>query len=344
MAGIGNVQLGVRLTQDDVHNQRISNTATGMGSATGGFIWNPTTRSILKREETDKQNDDNLTFLFEYRALLNSRVQTLITQLSNALASDLDIAINASNPRWEAPVQAGEGGRPAMNGLSSNTIQDAGAGRSAYNFLMGWFENSSIQTAGSVNAIDNYSVGADGIKRIGPAESFAADFTTADLNAPAPGTPRPGTDNAPAGTLRINGGTSTIVSAPVSLADVLDITNLRTGNPSYLYANRSSDVVAGGGTTNYNVLDDSFDGPLGAAARNAQAKNLFEKILFDAVSSVEYRPVLSSGLFKNLVVAASSSLPTGSQMQASFNLTYQGTQEGGNLFIGLDKMTCFYHS
>ena len=62
MAGIGNVQLGVRLTRDDVHNQRITRTATGLGSARGGFLWDPTTRAILKKEETDKQNDDNLTF------------------------------------------------------------------------------------------------------------------------------------------------------------------------------------------------------------------------------------------------------------------------------------------
>ncbi|MEZ0373042.1 MAG: hypothetical protein ACAI44_28385, partial [Candidatus Sericytochromatia bacterium] len=64
----------------------------------------------------------------------------------------------------------------------------------------------------------------------------------------------------------------------------------------------------------------------------------------DAISSIEYKAVLSSGLFKNLVVAASSSLPTGSQLQASFNLNYHGSQEAGFLTIELDKCTAFYHS
>lgn len=325
MAGIGNVQLGVRLTNLDVHNQRIANTATGMSSANGGFVWNPTTASILKKEETDKQNDDNLTFLFEYRALLNSRVQTLIAQLSNALASDLDVAMNASNPRWEDPIQAGQGGRPAMNGKSTNTAQDAGAGRAAYNYLMGWYESSTIDGGGSVDAIDNYNA-----NRIGPAELMAGTF-----NGSATGVASlTGNQNMTVG------GTSSIVSAPTRHIDTMVITNLRTGNPSYVFDNVSSDA----GGTNFNVLNDSFNGPLGAAARTANAKNLFQKVLFDAISSVEYRPVLSSGLFKNLVVSASSSLPTGSQLQASFNLTFQGTQEGGNMIINLDKMTAFYKS
>lgn len=331
MSGIGNVQLGVRLTNLDVHNQRIANTATGMSSANGGFVWNPTTNSILKKEETDKQNDDNLTFLFEYRALLNSRVQTLITQLSNALASDLDVAMNSSNDRWEAVsgtnpggVQAaGAAGRPAMNGQSTNTLQDAGAGRAAYNYLMGWYESSDIDSDNTVDAIDLYGGG-----RIGPANAFTGTFV-----AGGPALP----DKAP--NLTITGGTSTIVSAPTSHIDTMRINNLKTGNPSYVYDSASSD-----GASNFNVLDDSFNGPLGAAARAANAKNLFQKVLFDAISSVEYRPVLSSGLFKNLVVSASSSLPTGSQLQASFNLTYTGTQEGGSMIINLDKMTCFYHS
>lgn len=301
MAGIGNVQLGVNLTGADVHNQRLTRTATGMSSATGGFIWNPTTRAILKREETDKQNDDNLTFLFEYRALLNSRVQTLITQLSNALASDIDVAMNASNLAWNND-------RPAMNGLSTNTAQDAGAGRTAFNFLTGWF--STVTVAGSP---------LTGTTNPGAPFTFTATGTAGSLEAR---------------------GTGTIVTAEGGrVVDTLDISNLYSGSPTFMYANTNAQ---GPGVD--NRLDDSFNGPLGAAATSVRAKNLFEKVLFDAVSSIEFKPVLSSGLFKNLVVAASSSLPTGSQLQASFNLSYQGTQEGGSLTITLDKMTAFYHS
>ncbi|MGV3526106.1 MAG: hypothetical protein ACO1RX_17940 [Candidatus Sericytochromatia bacterium] len=310
MAGIGNVQLGVSLTGADVHNQRLTRTATGMGSTNGGFIWNPTTRAILKKEETDKQNDDNLTFLFEYRALLNSRVQTLIAQLSNALASDLDIAINATNAAWGDD-------RPAMNGLSTNVVQDAGAGRTAYNYLMGWFETGNITQNAALTPVPPAVV-------VGPAAPFAGGFTGgAGVNSANTG----GALNAT--------GTGTIVTAESGVADIMLIDNLRGGNPTFSYENDSSGV--------FNRLDDSFNSPLGAAAINANAKNLFEKVLFDAVSSVEYRSVLSSGLFRNLVVSASSSLPSGSQIQASFNLNFEGTEQGGRIVINMDKMTAFYH-
>lgn len=305
MAGIGNVQLGVSLTGADVHNQRLTRTATGMSSTSGGFIWNPTTRAILKREETDKQNDDNLTFLFEYRALLNSRVQTLITQLSNALASDIDVAMNATNAAWA-------NSRPAMNGLSTNTAQDAGAGRTAYNFLTGWFTDVTVT---------------------GPLDPGAGNT--------APGASFVLTGIGASGSLQAR-GTGTIVTAQAGVVvDTLNITNLYSGSPTFQYANINS---ANDATPLDNRLDDGFNGPLGAAATSVRAKNLFEKVLFDSVSSIEFKPVLSSGLFKNLVIAASSSLPTGSQLQASFNLSYQGTQSGGSLSITMDKMTAFYHS
>ena len=306
MAGIGNVQLGVRLTRDDIHNQRISRTASGLGTAKGGFLWDPTTRAILKREETDKQNDDNLTFLFEYRALLNSRVQTLITQLSNALASDLDVAMNATNAAWG-------GDRPAANGNTTNTKQDAGAARTAYNYLMGWFETGVVSAAAFEGV-----VGTDGFERVGPGVAYGGTFT--------------GT----AGNLGVT-GTATIVTAEGGKkVDTLVITDLTKAQPKFNYSNTNAGA--------HNRLDDSFSGPLGQAAIGAGAKNLFEKVLFDALSSVEYRPVLSSGLFKNLVVSASSSLPSGSQIQASFNLSYQGTQDGGELTINTDKITAFYAS
>lgn len=319
MTGIGNVQLSVNLTGNDVHNMRIARTATGMGTPAGGFLWDPTTRSILKREETDKQNDDNLTFLFEYRALLNSRVQTLITQLSNALASDLDVAMNATNAyAWSAD-------RPAMNGLSTNTIEDAGAGRTSYNFLIGWMSRSTL-AAGGLNGTTASAVGMV----TPPSTNYNVTYT---------GTNAAGTANG----LSINArGTAGIVTAQSGNIDNLNIQNLYSGNPTFLYSNADAEVSPGSDTD--NRLNDTFNGPLGAAAAQSGAKNLFQKVLFDVVSSIEYKAVLSSGLFKNLVVAASSSLPTGSQAQASFELTYQGSQDGGTVVINLDKLTCFYHS
>jgi hypothetical protein len=288
-----------------------------MGSALGGFIWNPTTRHILKREETDKQNDDNLTFLFEYRALLNSRVQTLITQLSNALASDLDVAMNSPNRKWNND-------RPAMNGTSTNTTQDPGAARAAFNFMTGWFPINNTNGADTAAMVPTPAPGA----------VFGATFSSSNFS-----------DDV--------NGTASFVTAQNTTVDALQIGALYSGNPSIRYINQSADdsnaspttyTLTTTGTDTDNRLNDSFSGPSGMAAINANAKNLFQKVLFDAVSSIEYKAVLSSGLFRNLVVSASSSLPTGSQLQASFNLNWSGTQDAGTVLIGMDKMVAFYHS
>lgn len=312
MAGIGNVQLKVGLTGNDVFNIRLNRTATGMGTASGGFIWNPTTKSIISKEESEKQNSDNLTFLFEYRALLNSRVQTLITQLSNALASDLDVAMSAANVRWNRD-------RAAMNGISTTTAQDAGAARATYNFMMGWMSGSDA------NGNAALSPGAGNF--VAPDTAYNSTFTSATNNA-----------------LRALGTatlTQIVSDSGRRVIDVMDIDlENSSGNP-FTFRNTSSGDAA---ATNRNVLNDSFEGPLGQSALNANAKNLLQKVLFDTVSSIEFRPVLTSGLMKNLIIASSSSLATGSQVQASFNLSYSGTANGGALEISLDKFTAFYHS
>lgn len=307
MTGIGTTQLISNLTGQDVHNLRLTRTATGMSSTSAAFVWDPTTRFILKREETDKQNDENLTFLFEYRALLNSRVQTLITQLSNALASDLDVAMNASNAQWANT-------KPAMNGNSTNTTQDPGAARAAHNYMISWFD--TVAASGPGNLVPSTNVVP------GPSDLYGAQYS--DSVGPA---------------AIIARGSASIVTAQSGLIDRLDISGLYSGNPNFNYINNDTE-----GAGRDNQLNDSFAGPLGAAALVAGSKNLVEKVLFDALSSIEYKSVLSSGLFKNIVVAASSSLPTGAQLQASLNINYNGAQDGGSVLISIDKMTAFYHS
>lgn len=311
MTGIGTTQLISNLTGQDVHNLRLTRTATGMSSASASFVWDPTTRFILKREETDKQNDENLTFLFEYRALLNSRVQTLITQLSNALASDLDVAMNASNQQWGNI-------KPAMNGNSTNTTQDPGAARAAHNYMISWFDTVGASPPGDLVPSTNVVPG--------PAAPYGAQYSDSvgGPNGIAPVLAR---------------GSASIVTAQSGLVDRLDISGLYSGNPTFNYVNNDTE-----GAGRDNQLNDSFAGPLGAAALVAGSKNLVEKVLFDALSSIEYKSVLSSGLFKNIVVAASSSLPTGAQLQASLNINYNGAQDGGSVLISIDKMTAFYHS
>lgn len=322
MVGIGNSQLTVNLTTRDVVDMRLTQTARAMNSS---FVWNPTTKLIIKTEETDKQNDDNLTFLFEYRALLNSRLQTLITQLSNALAADLEVSMSASNTPFND--------RPAMNGLSTNNNQDAGAARTAYNFMTGWFSTDAIGTG------DPAALSPGAGTSVSPNQAFAGTFSgTRNANlAVAPfGFPAAAPTPYKDPTLNVQ-GSATIVQSESKLADVLHIVNLDgvTGTPDFQFENTAHTD---------NILQGSFSGPLGAAAVNAQAKSLFQKVLYDSLASVEYKPVLTSGLMKNLIISASSSLATGSQAQASFTLNYNGSRGGGAVDISLDKFTAFYHS
>lgn len=326
MVGIGNSQLSVNLTSRDIHNTRLNQTATSMSAATAGFVWNPTSKLIIRKEETDKQNDDNLTFLFEYRALLNSRLQTLITQLSNALAADLEVAMSSSNSRWN-------NNRSAMNGNSTSTVQDAGAGRTAFNFMMGWMTTAAEAQAGALGAAPT-----------GPDQLFDVTFNSAGSNG-INAAPINGPTIANRG-IRV-AGSATLTQADPGLVDVLYVSGINgIGTPSFRYSNDDSDDQAGAGTNPnpQNVLNNSFSGPLGVEADLQDAKNLFQKVLFDAVSSIEYRSVLSSGLFKNIIVSSSASLASGSQAQGSISMTYNGTQDGGRLDISLDKLTCFYHS
>ncbi|HEY9840130.1 MAG TPA: hypothetical protein V6D23_06750, partial [Candidatus Obscuribacterales bacterium] len=79
--------------------------------------------------QLDQENDNHATFLFEYQALLRSRMQQMITDLTAALTRDLDAAIFTSRNDW--------GGRTAGQGFSSD-VEDAGAARMAWNFFTGF--------------------------------------------------------------------------------------------------------------------------------------------------------------------------------------------------------------
>ena len=302
-----------RLSIRDHHNQRLETTARGPTTAAGvvgGTAWAPTSRRILGQEEIDKQNDDNLTFMFEFRSLLNTRLQTLLTSLSNALATDLDVAMNASNNLWNKD-------RTAMSGNTIPTQQDAGAARVAYNFMMGWMNN----LATGYNQNQTHPAAAP--SRVSPATAASWRFTNTNAAAEVEGT---------ATIMSLKGG---------AVVDTMDIT---LGSAStFTYTGIDEDGF--NQVDDDNVLDNSFESsPLATQAIVNNVKNLTQKVLYDSLSSIEFKSVLTSGLFKNIVVSASSSLPTGSQAQASLNISYNGSDEGGELVINMDKFVAFYHS
>lgn len=92
--------------------------------------------------QQDQENDDHATFLSEYQALLRSRIQQMITDLTAALTRDLDKAMNTVRSVWDDPAAPNGERRVSAQGYSSD-VEDAGAARMMYNLLTGF---SSVAT------------------------------------------------------------------------------------------------------------------------------------------------------------------------------------------------------
>lgn len=112
-----------------------------------GPVYTPIVKTIIGTHERDKQNEDNLTYLYEYIALLNSRLQTLVTKLSNAYTTDLDTAMGDTRI----------GTKPAMMGVTGAT-PDPGAGRTT-NIYYGLWGTSGGASVGpdAVNTANTIS-------------------------------------------------------------------------------------------------------------------------------------------------------------------------------------------
>ncbi|MFN8577409.1 MAG: hypothetical protein U0354_11170 [Candidatus Sericytochromatia bacterium] len=61
----------------------------------GASIYYPTSSAIKSNHETDKQAEENATWFFEYKALLNSKLTTLTTALTSAYTADLDASMTS---------------------------------------------------------------------------------------------------------------------------------------------------------------------------------------------------------------------------------------------------------
>jgi hypothetical protein len=95
--------------------------------------------------QQDQENDTNTTYLFEYQALLRARMQQLITDLTAALTRDLDTSMNQARSIWNTTNTLGP--RQSAQGYSSD-VEDAGAGRIAYNFFTGFANGATAAASG----------------------------------------------------------------------------------------------------------------------------------------------------------------------------------------------------
>lgn len=136
--------------QDISKNIQKYNTAGGnLSSAT--YV-DYTAGHLNRSMNLDQENDNHATFLFEYQALLRSRMQQMITELTSALTRDLDRALIDQRKDWNA-----DGARPAAQGLTSD-VEDAGAARVAYNFLTGFA--AGVDSAGDPDGLANGQPGS----------------------------------------------------------------------------------------------------------------------------------------------------------------------------------------
>lgn len=314
--------------------------------------------------QKDQENDDNATFFFEYQALLRTRIQQLITDLTAALTRDLDGAMAQARSEW--------GGRKAMQGFTIAGGEDAGAARTSYNFMAGFANSAALATVPT----DVAYTGSPTVNPDGTSTNRVSPDTSADRDY---------------GPLRVVGTAAFQLSIPdddvQTAIPVIDSLNINTYGPGalgdnvlyrefgggfvahknrYRFSNintgsNGTSAVAGtagataiNGNAAYttagilytnqssgnNLNDNNFDGTVNAVERfnvNAQNKNEFQKTLYDAILEFDHRNILRdifrlsdrNGFLNDVSVASTSSMNTGSQVQASIALNFVPRSTGG---------------
>jgi hypothetical protein len=269
--------------------------------------------------ETDKQSEDNATWFFEYRALLNSKLTTLITSLTSAYTTDLDASMGAqSNTQisydWET--------KSAMQGITGQkdtdnaTIVDPGAARSAY----AYFNSYGMITMASSPSSTDWSGDDD------TAAGLGATATITYKNNSMSGNPSVGTIGGTSTFL--TGGSSTFLLDNLKI-DFLDSTNNKfTSNKGQTVALTATGISS-----------------------SADIGNNLEMALYKFFKKPENFDLLRFGLFQDVFIVGTSSLPTGSQVQGSIKLNYEiPTVSTDSLFnksvirCTQERYAAFFHS
>lgn len=291
----------VATIRQDIVSRQLSNTASSRGNT-----FDPTSGAKKSNHETDKQSEDNATWVFEYRALLNSKLTTLTTSLTTAYTTDMDAAMGAKDVIWGS-------GKNAMQGLTgvksatNATLIDPGAARSTYSYLGTWLNSGSVTMPTAAwgtgdwkgdSASDVADEGASGAMQIASGQSIT--------------------------------GTTTFMAGgnPNFLLDELTV-NLNNTLQNRYQVDKLSPIT---GTSD----------PLLSLAGTEEVGNNFERTLYKFFARPENLDILRFGLFKDVYVVGTSSLPTGSQMQGSLSLNWDTS--AGRIKIIQERYACFYHS
>jgi hypothetical protein len=274
--------------KQDVVQRQLATTAQATG-----FTYDPTSKAKVSNHETDKQSEDNATWFFEYRALLNSKLTTLVTSLTSAYTTDMDASMGAQS---NAKITYPWGTKNAMQGItgqkdaSNATIVDPGSARTAYAYFNTYGFATAVSSPLSLPATPSGT----------PAGWAGDDYesspsgTTVSLTSTSSGSKVEGTSTF------LTGGNSNF------LLDNLQINFTNTSQNSY-----SSNRLAGTIITSPGVLS------------GAKVGNNLEMALYKFFAKPENFDILRFGLFQDVFIVGTSSLPTGSQVQGSIRLNYE---------------------
>lgn len=277
--------------RQDVVARQLSTTASG-----GGATFDPTSKARISNHETDKQAEDNATWFFEYRALLNSKLTTLTTALTSAYTTDMDASMGFQGHSW--------GSKNAMQGITGGkngnvTYVDPGAARTAFAYFK-TFGNSVNVT--NVSAVWNGTTATPATEGATATVEFISNSVT----------------NSVTGTTTfLTGGASTF------LLDELFIDQTNTANNVFSHTKANAISVAG-------------------ITTGKKVGNQFELTLYKFFARPENLDLLRLGLFTNVFVVGTSSLPTGSQVQGSLKLDYD--QNTGKIRCTQERYAAFFHS
>lgn len=284
------------------HVSRQLNNAARSGS------YDPTSPAIRSNHETDKQAEDNATWLFEYKALLNSKITTLITSLTSAYTSDMDASMgdNKAAVPW-INAKNNMQGITGIKDANNQTVIDPGSARTAFAYLLTYKTIASTTPTITYSGSTASSWYGTSAAAAGSADSVKIEYATGN--------------NIQGTTTFISGGNPEFE---------LDRLNINLNN---LNANTYTSIKAEMG-----ALEPSFTGK--------RIGNNLELTLYKFLARPENLDVIRFDLFKNIFVVGTSSLPTGSQVQGSLSLNWiagQGTVPG-YCSIKQERYAAFFHS
>lgn len=308
----------------DVVNRQLSRSANA-----NGRVYDPTSSAQKSNHETDKQAEENATWFFEYKALLNSKLTTLTTALTSAYTTDLDSSM--SDTSW---------GKNAMQGLTGsrdnpndNPKIDPGAARTAVSYFKKYgFAPTYVPTPSGQDIYGTASTLASNTA------SFTMTLAGATATIPNPDAPDPnpwtGVTNAVIN--QTISGTTTFLSGGSGAGDaqkiVLDQLLIHTKDSrNNKYVNNKdgfAEKVEEDDTTTISNYKD--------------VGNQFEKTLFKFFSKPENYDLLKFGFFDNLYIVGTSSLATGSQVQGSIKLEFD--KEKYIVKIVQERFSAFFHT